>query len=171
MCHSIGVDNLEKLANTDSRFAMLTLNLANPFGLGRIVRDNKPSNRHCRRKMPTMSKDKSLKSIAVCTVSPMIFCIDISKTWTNNNAQGEYYLTDIVKMAVDDGIEIATVSPTHQFEIEGVNDRLQLANLERTWQTHQAEALMKQGVHLIDPKPVLIYAVRSKLAKDVQIGY
>ncbi|MCP6434800.1 bifunctional UDP-N-acetylglucosamine diphosphorylase/glucosamine-1-phosphate N-acetyltransferase GlmU, partial [Klebsiella pneumoniae] len=70
---------------------------------------------------------------------------------TNNNAQGEYYLTDIVKMAVDDGIEIATVSPTHQFEIEGVNDRLQLANLERTWQTHQAQALMQQGVHLIDP--------------------
>ena len=147
----IGVDTLQKLTNTDSLFAMLTLNLANPFGLGRIVRDNNQVI------AIVEEKDANDEQRKITEINSGVYCVanDILHRYlnnlTNNNAQGEYYLTDIVKMAVDDGIEIATVSPTHQFEIEGVNDRLQLANLERTWQMHQAQALMQQGVHLIDP--------------------
>ena len=164
----IGVDTLEKLANTDSRFAMLTLNLANPFGLGRIVRDNNQVI------AIVEEKDANDEQRKITEINSGVYCVanDILHRYlnnlTNNNAQGEYYLTDIVKMAVDDGIEIATVSPTHQFEIEGVNDRLQLANLERTWQTHQAQALMQQGVHLIDPSR---FDLRGslKVGKDVQI--
>lgn len=164
----IGVNTLEKLANTDSRFAMLTMNLATPFGLGRILRQGGKVH------AIVEEKDATAEQKHINEINSGVYCVDNAilhtylKNLTNNNAQGEYYLTDIVKMAVDDGIEIATVSPTHQFEIEGVNDRVQLANLERTWQTHQAQELMKQGVHLIDPSR---FDLRGTLTvgKDVQI--
>ena len=164
----IGVDTLEKLSNTDSRFAMLTINIANPFGLGRIVRkDGKVI-------AIVEEKDATETQKQISEINSGVYCVDNAilhnylKNLNNNNAQGEYYLTDIVKMAVDDGIEIATVSPTYQFEIEGVNDRIQLANLERTWQAHQAENLMKQGVHIIDPSR---FDLRGTLmvGKDVEI--
>ncbi len=164
----IGMDTLEKLSNTDSRFAMLTMNLANPFGLGRIVRkDGKVI-------AIVEEKDATDTQKQISEINSGVYCVDNAilhnylKNLNNNNAQGEYYLTDIVKMAVDDGIEIATVSPTYQFEIEGVNDRIQLANLERTWQAHQAENLMKQGVHIIDPSR---FDLRGTLmvGKDVEI--
>lgn len=164
----IGVDTLEKLSNTDSRFAMLTINIANPFGLGRIVRkDGKVI-------AIVEEKDATDTQKQISEINSGVYCVDNAilhnylKNLNNNNAQGEYYLTDIVKMAVDDGIEIATVSPTYQFEIEGVNDRIQLASLERTWQAHQAENLMKQGVHIIDPSR---FDLRGTLmvGKDVEI--
>nr|WP_315043904.1 bifunctional UDP-N-acetylglucosamine diphosphorylase/glucosamine-1-phosphate N-acetyltransferase GlmU [uncultured Moraxella sp.] len=164
----IGVDTLEKLSNTDSRFAMLTINIANPFGLGRIVRkDGKVI-------AIVEEKDATETQKQISEINSGVYCVDNAilhnylKNMNNNNAQGEYYLTDIVKMAVDDGIEIATVSPTYQFEIEGVNDRIQLASLERTWQAHQAENLMKQGVHIIDPSR---FDLRGTLTvgRDVEI--
>ena len=69
----------------------------------------------------------------------------------NNNAQGEYYLTDIFAMAHADGCEIATVHPASTAEVEGANDRVQLAGLERAYQKMQAERLMRDGVTLLDP--------------------
>lgn len=164
----IGTDTLAKLTTTDSPFAMLTMHLANPFGLGRIVRaDGKVT-------AIVEEKDATAEQKQISEINSGVYCVaneilhKYLKNLNNNNAQGEYYLTDIVKMAVNDGIEIATVSPTHQFEIEGVNDRIQLANLERTWQTHQANELMKQGVHLIDPNR---FDLRGSLnvGKDVEI--
>lgn len=164
----IGADTLEKLSHTDSQFAMLTLNLDSPFGLGRIVRtDGKVV-------AIVEEKDATDTQKQISEINSGVYCVaneilhKYLNNLTNDNAQGEYYLTDIVKMAVDDGIEIATVSPTYQFEIEGVNDRIQLANLERTWQNHQAETLMKQGVHLIDPSR---FDLRGSLTvgKDVEI--
>lgn len=164
----IGTDTLNKLTHTDSDFAMLTMNLANPFGLGRIVRkDDKVV-------AIVEEKDATTEQKQISEINSGVYCVaneilhKYLNNLNNNNAQGEYYLTDIVKMAVDDGIEIATVSPEFQFEIEGVNDRLQLANLERTWQTHQANELMKQGVHLIDPSR---FDLRGSLnvGKDVEI--
>lgn len=164
----IGADTLQKLAETDSPFAMLTMNLANPFGLGRIIRtDGKVV-------AIVEEKDATDAQKQITEINSGVYCVSNEilhkylKNLDNNNAQGEYYLTDIVKMAVDDGIEIATVSPKYQFEIEGVNDRVQLAQLERTWQRHQAEELMKQGVHIIDPNRI---DVRGELTvgKDVFI--
>ena len=160
----IGVDTLQHLTTTKSRFAMLTMQLDNPFGLGRIIRqDGKVT-------AIVEEKDANDSQRQVTEINSGVYCVaneilhKYLNNLTNDNAQGEYYLTDIVKMAVDDGIEIATVSPTHPFEIEGVNDRSQLAKLERTWQTHQANELMKQGVHLIDPSR-FDYAVMSQLVK------
>ncbi|MGL5144334.1 MAG: bifunctional UDP-N-acetylglucosamine diphosphorylase/glucosamine-1-phosphate N-acetyltransferase GlmU, partial [Acinetobacter junii] len=80
----------------------------------------------------------------------------------------EYYLTDIVAMAVADGLEIASIQPELAFEVEGVNDRLQLATLERQFQQQQAKELMQQGVHLIDPNRFDLRGT-LKCGQDVQI--
>lgn len=164
----IGVDTLNKLINTDSQFAMLTFDTDKPFGLGRIIRTDGNVVAIVEEKDATDAQKQitEINSGVYCVANEILH--NYLKNINNNNAQGEYYLTDIVKMAVDDGIDIATVSPEFGFEIEGVNDRIQLANLERTWQNFQAETLMKQGVHLIDPSR---FDVRGTLTvgKDVQI--
>ncbi|MFA9486472.1 MULTISPECIES: bifunctional UDP-N-acetylglucosamine diphosphorylase/glucosamine-1-phosphate N-acetyltransferase GlmU [unclassified Moraxella] len=164
----IGVDTLSKLVENDSPFAMLTMSVNNPFGLGRIIRqDGKVI-------AIVEQKDATDAQRQITEINSGVYCVaneilhKYLKNLNNNNAQGEYYLTDIVKMAVDDGIDIATVSPTHAFEIEGVNDRLQLAQLERTWQIHQANQLMQAGVHIIDPTR---FDLRGNLTvgRDVEI--
>jgi bifunctional N-acetylglucosamine-1-phosphate-uridyltransferase/glucosamine-1-phosphate-acetyltransferase GlmU-like protein len=83
---------------------------------------------------------------------------------SNKNAQGEYYLTDIVAMAVADGLEIASIQPELAFEVEGVNDRLQLAALEREFQQQQAKELMQQASLLLTLR-ALIYVAQSKSVK------
>ncbi|WP_066803534.1 bifunctional UDP-N-acetylglucosamine diphosphorylase/glucosamine-1-phosphate N-acetyltransferase GlmU [Moraxella oblonga] len=164
----IGVETLQKLASSDSPFAMLTMSVDNPFGLGRIIRQDGRVVAIVEQKDATDTEQqiKEINSGVYCVANEILH--KYLKNLDNNNAQGEYYLTDIVKMAVDDGIEIATVSPEYPFEIEGVNDRLQLAQLERTWQAHQAQNLMKQGVHIIDPSR---FDLRGHLSvgKDVEI--
>ncbi|UNU72637.1 bifunctional UDP-N-acetylglucosamine diphosphorylase/glucosamine-1-phosphate N-acetyltransferase GlmU [Moraxella nasovis] len=164
----IGADTLQKLVDSNAPFAMLTMQMTNPFGLGRIIRkDGKII-------AIVEEKDATDAQKQLTEINSGIYCVaneilhKYLNNLTNNNAQGEYYLTDIVKMAVDDGIDIATVSPAFAFEIEGVNDRIQLANLERTWQRHQAEILMKNGVHIIDPSR---FELRGdlKVGRDVQI--
>ena len=86
----------------------------------------------------------------------------------NNNSQGEYYLTDIIAMAVADGVGVRTSHPAYAWEVEGVNDKLQLAALERVYQRQQAETLMKAGVTLLDPDRI---DVRGQLScgMDVEI--
>jgi bifunctional UDP-N-acetylglucosamine pyrophosphorylase/glucosamine-1-phosphate N-acetyltransferase len=86
----------------------------------------------------------------------------------NNNTQGEYYLTDIVSMAVQQGVAVHTVQPAHEWEIHGINSKSQLAKLERTWQGVEAERLLEQGVTLADPARI---DVRGKLScgRDVEI--
>ena len=69
----------------------------------------------------------------------------------NDNAQGEYYLTDIVALAVRDSVPVEAFTVTQPEEVRGVNDRLQLAELERFYQLRQAEQLMRNGATLLDP--------------------
>lgn len=147
---------LEKLiaANT-SGMAMLTLTVDNPFGLGRIVRDG-----NGKVLAIVEQKDATDEQKAICEINSGIYAVDNAllhkylPKLENNNAQGEYYLTDIVKMAVADGIDIATIEPDFDFEIEGVNDRGQLANLERIYQSHLVENLQVHGVQFADPSRV-----------------
>ncbi|WLF84106.1 bifunctional UDP-N-acetylglucosamine diphosphorylase/glucosamine-1-phosphate N-acetyltransferase GlmU [Moraxella sp. ZY210820] len=164
----IGVDTLQKLADSDSPFTMLTMSVDNPFGLGRIIRQDGQVIAIVEEKDATDAQKQitEINSGVYCVANEILH--RYLKNLNNHNAQGEYYLTDIVKMAVDDGIKIDTVSPTHAFEIEGVNDRIQLASLERTWQAHQAQNLMKAGVHIIDPSR---FDLRGTLTvgKDVEI--
>lgn len=164
----IGINTLQKLAESNSPFAMLTMNTPTPFGLGRIIRKDGQVIAIVEEKDATDTQKQ------ITEINSGVYCVDNEilhkylKNLNNDNAQGEYYLTDIVKMAVDDGIHIDTVSPEYPFEIEGVNDRLQLANLERTWQIYQAQNLMKQGVHIIDPARFDLRG-ELKVGKDVQI--
>lgn len=164
------INTLQRLIESNQQgLAMLTLSVDNPFGLGRIVRDDLG-------KVIAIveQKDATIEEQAIQEINSGIYCVDnqllhnyLSKL-TNDNAQGEYYLTDIVKMAVADGIEIATISPEFAFEIEGVNDRIQLANLERVYQHHQIHQLQLQGVQFADPSRVDIRG-NLKVGKDVLI--
>ncbi|MEM8594668.1 MAG: bifunctional UDP-N-acetylglucosamine diphosphorylase/glucosamine-1-phosphate N-acetyltransferase GlmU, partial [Pseudomonadota bacterium] len=70
---------------------------------------------------------------------------------SNDNAQGEYYLTDLVAMAVENGFEVNTMQAHHDYEVQGVNSKTQLVELERVYQTNRALQLLEQGVHVIDP--------------------
>ncbi len=133
--------------------AIITMNLDNPTGYGRIVRDYK--NQIIR---VVEQKDASEAERSITEVNTGIYAVDnaLLHRWlphlSNDNVQGEYYLTDIVAMAANDQVEIGSIYPTNSFEVEGVNDRLQLSALERQWQRHQANQLMKAGLTLLDPE-------------------
>ncbi|MGP5503760.1 bifunctional UDP-N-acetylglucosamine diphosphorylase/glucosamine-1-phosphate N-acetyltransferase GlmU [Psychrobacter celer] len=148
-------------ANTNG-MSMLTLTVDNPFGLGRIKRDNNGNIEAI-----VEQKDASADEQAIKEINSGIYCVDNAllhkylPKLSNDNAQQEYYLTDIVKMAVADGIAIAAIEPEHTFEIEGVNNRQQLASLERTWQGKLVADLQEAGVQFADPSRVDIRGTLS----------
>lgn len=141
-------------ANTDG-MSMLTLRVNNPFGLGRIKRDDAGNIEAI-----VEQKDASDAEQQITEINSGIYCVDNAllhkylPKLSNDNAQAEYYLTDIVKMAVADGIAIAAIEPEHAFEIEGVNNRQQLASLERSWQGKLVHDLQVAGVQFADPTRV-----------------
>ncbi|GAA3550492.1 bifunctional UDP-N-acetylglucosamine diphosphorylase/glucosamine-1-phosphate N-acetyltransferase GlmU [Zobellella aerophila] len=130
---------------------LLTVTLDNPTGYGRIVRENGQVIGIVEQ------KDASPEQLAINEVNTGVLVAQAKqlKGWlarlNNDNAQGEYYLTDIFAMAHADGCEVATVQPESTTEVEGANDRVQLAGLERAYQAMQAERLMRSGVTLLDP--------------------
>lgn len=146
-------DTLQRLiaAQPDGGVGLLTVNLANPTGYGRIVREQGKVTGIVEQ------KDASPEQLAINEVNTGVLVADAGrlKAWlaelNNDNAQGEYYLTDIFAMAHRDGCDIATVQPASTAEVEGANDRVQLAGLERAYQRMQAERLMRDGVSLLDP--------------------
>ncbi len=141
-------------ANTDG-MSMLTLTVDNPFGLGRIKRDAAGNVQAI-----VEQKDASADEQQIQEINSGIYCVDNAllhkylPKLSNDNAQQEYYLTDIVKLAVADGVSIAAIEPEHAFEIEGVNNRQQLASLERTWQSKLVADLQEAGVQFADPTRV-----------------
>ena len=149
----ITTQTLQKLldASQASGIGLVTLTLPDASGYGRIVRENGQI------QAIIEHKDASDEQHKIQEINTGIYCVSNAKLhqWlpklSNNTAQGEYYLTDIVAMAIQDGLEVASVEPERAFEVEGVNDRVQLATLEREYQAFQAKQLMQQGVHLIDP--------------------
>ncbi|NLW05273.1 MAG: bifunctional UDP-N-acetylglucosamine diphosphorylase/glucosamine-1-phosphate N-acetyltransferase GlmU [Pseudomonadaceae bacterium] len=162
---------LEKLLvhATATSLGLLTVKLDNPSGYGRIIRDEQ-------QKVAAIveQKDASVEQLAVQEINTGILAVTSKQLnrWlpklSNNNSQGEYYLTDIIAMAYQEGTLIETVQPASTAEVEGVNNRLQLAELERVYQLEQAEALMTAGVSLADPARI---DVRGELntARDVFI--
>jgi len=136
----------------ETDLALLTVNLNDPTGYGRIVRDGEG-----RPVRIVEQKDATAEELAINEVNTGILIADGPRldAWLkrleNNNAQGEFYLTDIVAMAVAEGVEVHTAQPTDAHEVMGVNDRVQLAELERYYQLSQAERLMRDGVTLRDP--------------------
>ena len=148
--------------------AILTVDLQDPTGYGRIVRENGRIVRIVEQ------KDASPAECAIREVNTGILVAPTRalKSWlhklSNNNAQQEYYLTDIIEMAVQDGIPIASSQPAHIWETLGVNSKMQLAELERIHQRNIANTLLEQGVTLADPGRI---DVRGELrcGRDVSI--
>lgn len=131
---------------------LLTAELADPNGYGRIVRGPDGNVQGI-----VEQKDATPQQLAIREINSGMMSMPASRLqqWLgrlrNDNAQGEYYLTDVIAMAVGDGIAVHTVRAGAEEEILGVNDRVQLADLERRYQRHQAEALMRAGATLRDP--------------------
>lgn len=146
------------------QLALLTVFLADPTGYGRIIRDQK----HAVQAI-VEQKDASPEQRQICEGNTGILLAPATrlKAWlarlSNNNAQGEYYLTDVIAMAVGDGVAVATEQPENAWEVQGANDRIQLAELERHYQTRAARSLMQQGVTLRDPQ-------RLDVRGEVEVG-
>ena len=136
----------------DSGFSLLTAVLEDPVGYGRIVRDDASNILRIVEERDANEQEKLLCEI---NTGMMAVRADLLKKWlgmlTDDNAQEEYLLTDIVGHAVSEGIGVNTVQPASVMEIKGVNDRAQLAELERHYQLAQARQLMSEGVTLADP--------------------
>ncbi len=150
------------------KLALLTIDFADPTGYGRIVR--------CGEVVQAIveQKDASEQQRAITEVYSGIMALPAAqlKRWLarldNQNAQAEYYLTDIVKFAVADGVAVVAHKIADALQVAGVNSPLQLAELERAWQRRSAEQLLEQGVRLADPARL---DVRGTLecAQDVSI--
>jgi bifunctional UDP-N-acetylglucosamine pyrophosphorylase/glucosamine-1-phosphate N-acetyltransferase len=147
---------LTKLADgvrgQDCALALLTQNLDNPKGYGRIVRDIDGSVKAIIEEKDATSSQKCIQEI---NTGIMVLPTNSLKRWLKalraTNAQGEYYLTDVIAMAVKDGVPIRTAQADAEYETIGVNSRDQLAALERVHQLKQANVLMDAGVSLADP--------------------
>ena len=150
------LSKLAKLADgvrgQDSALALLTQNLANPTGYGRIVRDADGSVQEIVEEKDATPAQKGIQEI---NTGIMVLPTNALKKWLkalrSSNAQGEYYLTDVIAMAVKDGVPIRTTQADDEFETVGVNSRDQLASLERIHQLTVANQLMDAGVSLADP--------------------
>ena len=157
------LDSLLKQLSADS-MALLTVNLDNPAGYGRIVRNSAGAVQAI-----VEHKDANSEQLKICEgntgilAAPRASLTDWLSRLSNSNAQGEYYLTDIIAMAVADDLRVATVTASDAMEVQGANDRLQLSELERHYQQRAARHLMAQGVTLLDP-------VRFDLRGEVSVG-
>ncbi|MFL1456035.1 bifunctional UDP-N-acetylglucosamine diphosphorylase/glucosamine-1-phosphate N-acetyltransferase GlmU [Marinobacter sp. GN3S48] len=152
-----GAGTLEALVSQidNDTLGLLTVTMENPQGYGRIIRNDEG-------KVTSIveQKDASEAQQQIREVNTGILAVSARrlKDWlpqlSNRNAQGEYYLTDIIAMAVEHGMQVAVSQPRDAFEVQGVNNRLQLAELERWFQRREAERLMTEGATLADPARV-----------------
>lgn len=161
----ISSETIENLldAQPTGGIALLTVILDKPMGYGRIIRKNGPVVAIVEQKDAT-EEQKLIKEI---NTGVMVATGGDLKRWLSNlkneNAQGEYYLTDVIAAAHNEGRAVEAVHPANTIEVEGVNDRSQLARLERAYQAMQAQFLLEQGVMLRDPN-------RFDLRGEIQCG-
>ena len=150
------------------RLGLLTVALADPTGYGRIVREHGKVTRIVEHKDATDAE----RAIAEVNTGILAVATRHLKQWIatlkNDNAQGEYYLTDIIARAVADGVTIETHQPAHEWEVLGVNSKAQLAQLERIHQNEIAQALLESGVTLMDPARLDVRGTLS-CGRDVAI--
>ncbi|MFG6668173.1 bifunctional UDP-N-acetylglucosamine diphosphorylase/glucosamine-1-phosphate N-acetyltransferase GlmU [Halomonas sp. HNIBRBA4712] len=150
----IEIDTLSALLERvdDSHMGLLTVTLPDPTGYGRIKR-----NAQGEAVAIVEQKDASADELAIteCNTGIMAMTSAQLTRWlprlSNQNAQGEYYLTDVIALASEEGTRVCTAQPQSALEVEGINNRAQMAKLERAYQRRLAEALMEQGVALADP--------------------
>lgn len=156
-------------ASEKASLALLTAVVENPFGLGRILRDTQGQIRAIREEKDASEAEKQTKEIysGICAT----YATNLKK-WlsqiNNSNAQGEYYLTDIVTLAVQEKIAVESVLAAHNYEIQGINNRAQWQQVERIWQQQQAVQLLHSGIAIADAARI---DIRGELycGKDVFI--
>ncbi|MHB9799603.1 bifunctional UDP-N-acetylglucosamine diphosphorylase/glucosamine-1-phosphate N-acetyltransferase GlmU [Pseudomonas sp. MT3] len=137
---------------TAEQLALLTVELDDPTGYGRIIRDAAGEVQAIVEQKDASSEQRAIRegNTGILAVPRERLAGWLSRL-SNSNAQGEYYLTDVIAMAVADSLRVATAQPQAAMEVQGANDRLQLSELERFFQQRVARRLMAQGVTLIDP--------------------
>ncbi|MCW8935203.1 MAG: bifunctional UDP-N-acetylglucosamine diphosphorylase/glucosamine-1-phosphate N-acetyltransferase GlmU [Gammaproteobacteria bacterium] len=163
-------ETLENLLdNSEGKVGLLSVNLHNPFGYGRILRNDKKQVTGIVEQKDASEEQQKIQEVNTgilsCngeTLKRLLNNID------NKNSQGEYYLTDIFELAEKDKIEIKTAQPESSYEVEGVNNRLQLATLERIYQRNIADELMTNGVALADPSRIDVRG-KVEISNDVYI--
>jgi bifunctional UDP-N-acetylglucosamine pyrophosphorylase/glucosamine-1-phosphate N-acetyltransferase len=162
----IEVETLQRLLTlvNDQQLGLLTVSLEDPTGYGRIVRDAQNNVSAIVEHKDATDAQKAIKegNTGILAV-PGKRLADWLGRLSNNNAQGEYYLTDVIAMAVNDGLVVATAQPNDPMEVQGANDRKQLAELERHYQLREARRLMALGVTLRDPS-------RFDVRGDITVG-
>jgi bifunctional UDP-N-acetylglucosamine pyrophosphorylase/glucosamine-1-phosphate N-acetyltransferase len=160
---------LHKMQQAGEGLVLLTVNLPNPSGYGRIVRDAQGDVQSIVEEKETTPEQREIREV---NTGILLAPTKLLRGWLaglqNNNSQGEYYLTDIVSMAVQQGVAVHTVQPAHEWEIHGINSKSQLMVLERTWQLVEASRLLIKGVTLTDAARL---DVRGRLScgRDVEI--
>ncbi len=163
-------NSLQKLLEIPANnIGLMTVNLQQPYGYGRIVRDSQGQVLEIVEEKDASEDERAIHEVntgimAACgsILEELIAQID------SNNSQGEYYLTDIFSLAANKGIKVETCQPADSSEVEGINDRIQLAKLERIFQRNCANKLMESGVTLIDPNRIDIRG-NVEIAEDVVI--
>ena len=161
--------NAVTAAASAGRIGLLTAELDAPDGYGRILRDDSG-----RVSGIVEHGDASAEQRAIREINTGIMALSAKRlrAWleglSNDNRQGEYYLTDVIARAVEEGVEIETAFPESPDDTLGANDRVELARLERIYQRRQAEALMREGVNLSDPARFDVRG-RVKAGRDVSI--
>jgi len=150
------------------RLALLTVDMPDPAGYGRIVREGEAVRAIVEHKDATETQRRITEVYTGFMAAPNRLLRNWLSSLTNDNAQGEYYLTDVVKLAVQGGAPVTALRIADRVQADGVNSPLQLAELERAYQLRRARALMEQGVRLADPARL---DVRGTLAcgADVEI--
>jgi bifunctional UDP-N-acetylglucosamine pyrophosphorylase/glucosamine-1-phosphate N-acetyltransferase len=163
------IERTKTATTNQAALALLVACLDNPSGLGRIIRNNQGEISNIVEEKDTNKQEKNIKEIytGICCTTSENFASWLPKL-SNNNAQGEYYLTEIIALAVQQNIPITSCTVGEHMEIQGVNNRLQLQQLERVWQQRMAERLLEQGVMIADATR---FDVRGELhcGKDVFI--
>lgn len=167
----IDADTLKRLvgAATNSGFSLLTAILDDPGGYGRIVRNHAGEIVRIVEQKDASEDECAIREINTGT---MVVRASLLKRWVtalkNNNTQGEYYLTDVIAMASDEGINVNSIHPQALYEIMGINNRMQLAEAEDNYRRLRAQEFMLAGVTIIDPQR---FDVRGRLTagRDVTI--
>ncbi|AYH45692.1 bifunctional UDP-N-acetylglucosamine diphosphorylase/glucosamine-1-phosphate N-acetyltransferase GlmU [Azoarcus sp. DN11] len=167
----IGAPTLRRLqtAAGAGKLALLTVELADPTGYGRILRDDQGKVTRIVEEKDASAEQRRVREVNTgILVAPVTRLRDWLGRIGNDNAQGEYYLTDIIGLAVAEGVEIVTVQPDAVWETLGVNSKPQLAELERIHQRNIAQRLMEAGATVLDPARI---DVRGELecGRDVEI--